>query len=99
VITDDIAAATAEHLGILIDPRVTAAAEATVPWVQRYRSLTPPAVLWSEPNVVQGAVLYAAHLYNVRAAPSGTDMFADPGASVSVLPEVYRLIGSDPVIA
>jgi hypothetical protein len=56
-------------------------------------------VLWSEPNVVQGAVLYAAHLYNVRAAPTGTDMYSDPGASVSVLPEVYRLIGSDPVIA
>jgi hypothetical protein len=99
VITDDIAAATAEHLGILVDPRVSAAAEAAVEWAQQRRCLTPPSLLWTSPQVRQGTVLYAAHLYQLRAAPSGTDMYGDPGLTVSVLPRAIELVGLDPVIA
>jgi hypothetical protein len=99
VITDDIAAATAEHLGIMVDPRVSAAAEAAVEWAEKRRCLTPPSLLWISRQVRQGATLYAAHLYQLRAAPSGTDLYGDPGLTVSVLPRASELVGLDPVIA
>jgi hypothetical protein len=77
-----------------------AATVAAVGWVQRRRCLTPPAVLWAMPDVRLGAVLYAAHLYGRRAAPMGTDSYADDqGEGAYVMSEVHRLVGADPVVA
>jgi hypothetical protein len=90
----------AAHLGVPPDPRMEAATQAAVAWVEARRCLTPPSVLWADPSVVLGATLYAAHLYAQRAAPTGMDAFADQGADAyNTMAEVYRLVGADPVVA
>lgn len=90
----------ATELGVLADPRVTAATQAAIAWVEVRRCLTPAAVLWASAAVCRGAVLYACHLYQTRATPSGTDLYGDTsGETYALMSEIYRLVGQDPVIA
>jgi hypothetical protein len=90
----------ATHLGVPADPRMEAATQAAVSWVQQRRFRLPPTVLWADPAVRLGAILYAGCLYNRRAAPMGSDSYADDmGESGYVMTEIYRLIPADPVVA
>jgi hypothetical protein len=90
----------AAHLGVLPDPRMEQATQAAIVWVESRRCLTPPAVLWADPATRLGATLYAGVLYGRRAAPMGTDSYADDTMeSGYVMAEIYRLIPADPVVA
>lgn len=94
----------AAHLGLAAaDERVTAATMAAESWTQRRRSLTDPDTLWAEPDTVHGAVIYAALIYQSRAQPDGFPGYSDLGTADTsageAMANVYRLVGSDPVIA
>lgn len=94
----------ADHLGLAApDDRITAATEASQAWVEDRRSMTDPVDLWADPAVEQGGVIYAALLVQTRAQPQGMPGFDDLGAFGgdigTAMSNVFRLVGSDPVIA
>ena len=83
-------------------PGVDESAEAARAWVERRRSLTDPVLLWTSPDVVRGAVLYASLLYQKKAAPAqmpGYDMDVAAGDMFGAMGDVYRLVGQDMVLA
>lgn len=96
---DDVA----DWLGIPIDLRLEDSTTAAVTWVEKRRSLTPPAELWEEPDVYLGALKYAALQYTSRAQPQGMPGFDDLGTFNSDLGmsmyDIKELVGLDAVIA
>ena len=95
----ELVVAVAQELGVPPDPRMVEDTAAAMEWVEDRRSLTPPAVVWARPRFRRGAVLYAAHLYRRRAAPMGTDSYADDSMeSGYVMAEVYRLVPEQPKV-
>lgn len=94
----------ADHLGQAApDDRITRATEAAERWVEERRSLTDPLTFVSAPDVIQGAIIYAGLLVQARAQGQGFPGFDDLGAYGgdigAAMSNVYRLVGSDPVIA
>jgi hypothetical protein len=95
---DDVAA----HLGLVADTRMTQCVDAGNAWVERQRSLTPPGLLWSQPDVFLGAVLYGALLYLARVTPQGMAGYAELGTynadTWEALQRVRDLVSEDPVV-
>jgi hypothetical protein len=100
---DTLTAAVAAHLGVLpTAPGVDESTEAARAWVEARRCLTDPVVLWTSPDVIRGTVLYAAILFQKKAAPAqfpGYDMDVAAGDLLGAMGDVYRLVGLDPVVA
>ena len=97
---------TATYLGIpynVSDTRLTEATEAANAWVLSRRSLSQPEALWANADVRMGATMYAALLYQQRSNAiglAGTDELGSYSEDVGVLMvQIYRLVGTDPVIA
>lgn len=94
---DDVA----EHLGLVADDRMGACVAAGNAWVERQRSTTPPGLLWAQPDVFLGGVLYAALLYQARVTPQGVAGYAELGTynadTWEALQRVRDLVGEDPV--
>jgi hypothetical protein len=93
----------AAELGVTPDQRVIDCTAAAAAWVEARRCLTDPFVLWADPAVEHGGVLYATLLFKQRSQPqgfAGMDALGtfseDTGAIMS---QVYRLVGADVVIA
>ena len=96
VAPDDLA----EHLGVAVDSRVERAAEAATRWAENRRSMTDPDVLWLKEDVMYGAILYGALLFQSRSAPQGFAGYEDgPSQSTEALFRARDLVGSDPVFA
>ena len=90
----------AEHLGVAVDNRVTEAALAATKWAQNRRSMTPSDTLWLQDDVMYGATLYGALLFQSRSAPQGFAGYEDgPSQSMEALFRARDLVGSDPVYA
>jgi hypothetical protein len=94
----------ADQLGLLFaDERCTVALAAAESWVQKRRSLTDPTELWVEPDVIAGTLMYAALLYQQRSQPqgfAGMDQLGSYGEDTGMaMSQVFRLVGSDAVIA
>lgn len=93
----------AEQLGVPADDRVRDVTDAAASWVENVaRCLTDPAILWADDRVLEGTVLYAALLYQSRAAPQGFPGYDADIASLELagaMQNVRRLVGLDPVIA
>jgi hypothetical protein len=98
------AQAVADYLGLtVVDDRMELSARAAQRWVERRRSKTLPARLWASEDVLLGAVMYAALLYQQKGQPqgfSGMDALGtyseDTGMAMA---QIFRLVGADPVIA
>jgi len=76
------------------------ASEAASSWAEKRRSNTQD--LWAEPDVVYGATLYAALLYQSRSAPQGFAGYEESGIYSGSQEALFRardLVGLDPVIA
>jgi hypothetical protein len=99
MLTEQVAA----HLGVPpTSAGVDESTEAARAWVEARRCLTDPVVLWTSPDVIRGTVLYAAILYQKKAAPAqfpGYDMDVAAGDLLGAMGDVYRLVGLDPVVA
>ena len=71
--------------------------EAAVRFVEKVRFKIDPVLLWRDPDVNKGALLYGALLYQAQAAPSGfpeyDEVQATYGASMA---GIYRLVGGAP---
>jgi hypothetical protein len=98
------AQAVADYLGVAVpDQRMEVCARAAQKWVEKRRSNTDPTTLWADPDVVLGAVMYAALLYIQRAQPQGFPGLDDLGNYSDdvgqAMANIYRLVGSDPVVA
>lgn len=74
-----------------------------IAWVTDRRSLTPTDALWSKDSVCLGAIQFAGLLYMQRVNPqgfAGSDDLGDYSEDVGqMMIQIYRLVGSDPVIA
>ena len=67
---------------------------------QDRRNLTEPTILFTNPRVHKGAVLYAALLYQARSAPQGFDGYEDAfTGSTEGLWRARELVGADPGFA
>lgn len=92
------------HLGLsAVDDRAELACAAASAWAEKRRSNTPTPELWADSDVILGTVIYAGLLYQSRAQSQGfpgmeeLGMYSeDVGMAMS---NVYRLVGSDPVVA
>lgn len=66
----------AAELGVPVDARVTDCTDAARAWAEHRRDRTvrvgSPNILWSDPSVHRGGVLYAAAEYQSRVSPEGT---------------------------
>jgi hypothetical protein len=86
-----------------LDERAERACEAASVWVEKRRSITPTPELWADADVVFGTTIYASLLYQSRAQPQGFPGMDDLGTYSEdvgqAMSNVYRLVGSDPVIA
>lgn len=93
--------AVADYLDVpFADDRLTLCAEAASVWVEKRRSLTPPPELWADPDVTLGTVMYAALLYQAKAAPQGFSEYEDFSTQFgAAMVGIYRLVGQDAVIA
>lgn len=93
----------ADYLGVPLDDRITSCSEAASAWVEKRRSMTDPAELWLAPDVNLGGVIYASLLYTTRSQPqghAGFDQLGLYGEEVGLaMSNVYRLVGSDAVVA
>lgn len=94
----------AEYLGLPFpDERCTVALASAEAWTQKRRSLTDPVDLWAQPDVILGTVMFAALLYAQRAQPQGFPGMDDLGNYSDdvgqAMTQIYRLVGSDPVVA
>lgn len=93
----------AEYLGVVEDKRIQDCSDAAARWVENRRSMTDPADLWDEPDVLHGTVMLAALLYTQRAQPQGFAGLDDLGTFSEevgmAMAQIYRLVGYDPVIA
>jgi len=93
---DDVAS----HLGIMPDTRLEQDVDAARQWVEDRRNMTDPTILWTNPRVHKGGVLYAALLYQARSAPQGFDGYEDVfGSSAEALYRARDLVGADPGFA
>lgn len=85
------------------DTRLSDCTDAAIVWVMKRRSLTPAETLWLEPDTVLGTVMFAALLYSSRAQPQGFPGFDDLGTfsedTGMAITQIYRLTGTDPVVA
>jgi hypothetical protein len=99
MLTEQVAA----HLGVPTGtPGVDECTEAARAWVEARRCLTEPARLWTSPDVIRGTILYAAVLYQKKAAPAqfpGYDIDIAAGDLPGAMGDIYRLVGLDPVVA
>jgi hypothetical protein len=98
------AQAVADYLGVpYADQRMEVCALAAQKWVERRRCLTDPTELWGDADVVLGAVMYAALLYQQRAQPQGFPGMEAlgnyPEDTGQAMTNIYRLVGNDPVVA
>ena len=94
----------AAHLGVPVtSPRLQEVADAATAWVERRRSNTTPADLWTRPDVMLGGVTYAGLLFTTRAQPQGFAGFDELGRYSEdvgmAMVMVYRLVGADAVVA
>ena len=96
----------AGYLGIpynASDTRLTEATEGANAWVLSRRSLSQPSALWDNADVRLGAIMYGGLLYQQRSNATGlagTDELGSYSEDVGVLMvQIYRLVGTDPVIA
>ena len=90
----------ADFLGVPVDARLTSATDTARAWAERRRSLTDPRMLWGDPLTHDGAVRYAALLFQAHTATAGFPSWQP------VSPEDYTAftraadhVGSDAVIA
>jgi hypothetical protein len=98
------AQAVADYLGVATpDKRMEVSALAAQRWVEKRRSTTDPAELWADPDVVLGGVMYAALLYQQKAQPqgfAGMDALGTYSEDTGMaMVNIYRLVGSDAVVA
>jgi hypothetical protein len=72
-------------------------------WTVKRRCNTDPARLWLDADVVQGAVLFAALLYQARSTPAGfagyDEVALATDTSTEALWRARELVGLDPVVA
>jgi len=92
----------ADWLGVVVDERVTACAEAATAHVLRLRSLSDPLTLFTDAEVHLAATKWAALEYQERSAPQGFDGVDGLGLvtdTSSAKWSIDKMIGVDPVIA
>jgi hypothetical protein len=91
----------AAELGVSpTDPRLPPIIAATIAWVEHRRPYTPQLELWAEPDVVRGALLFAALLYQSRVTPSGLPGYdAEDSDTYEALSRARELVRKSPVVA
>ena len=90
----------ASHLGIVADARLEQDVDAARQWVEDRRCLTDRTILWTNPSIHKGGVLYAGLLYQARSAPQGFDGYEDVyNSSTEALFRARDLVGADVVVA
>lgn len=96
----------AEYLGILYletDKRLADCTNGAIQWTEKRRSLTDSVNLWEDFDVRLGAIMYASLLYQQRAQSQGFPGVDELGTYAedvgTLMVQIYRLVGSDPVIA
>jgi hypothetical protein len=96
---DDVAS----HLGTIPDTRLEQDVDAARQWVEDRRNMTDPHLLWFDPRIHKGGVLYAALLNKQRSQPQGfpgmDGLGVFPDDTGAAMTQVYRLVGSDPGFA
>lgn len=96
VTVDDVA----DHVGAAVDERMQTATDVATGYALRRRSVTDPAVLFTDPTTWDGTVRYAGLLWRSKSATTGFASYepVDP-SEYTEYARAMDHIGLDPVTA
>jgi hypothetical protein len=89
-----------EYVQAPVDARMVQATDTARAWAQDRRCNTDPLVLWSNPHVHEGGMVYAAMRWRSKASPVGFASYEQQDVTdYTEYAVAQNLVGLDPVIA